>query len=77
MDELEALRNKRLEELQAQQNQQVNEQMQLAQQIDSLENLVKPKLTREALQRYGNLKSAHPEKRSEEHTSELQSHSFN
>ena len=62
MDELEALRQKKLQELQAQQQQQANEQVQLAQQVESLENLVKPKLTKEALQRYGNLKSAHPEK---------------
>jgi|TARA_Y100000031_G_C8129697_1_gene342279 DNA-binding TFAR19-related protein (PDSD5 family) len=31
-------------------------------QIQQLENIVRQKLTKEALQRYGNIKAAHPEK---------------
>ena len=38
------------------------EQMQLQQQIQQLEMLVKQKLTKQALERFGNIKSAHPEK---------------
>ena len=42
--------------------QQSNEQMQLQQQIAQLEAVVKQYLSKEALIRYGNLKTAHPEK---------------
>ena len=62
MDELETLRQKKLDQLQLQQQEQFNQELQLAQQIGALENLVKPKLTKDALQRYSNVKSAHPEK---------------
>ncbi|MBW3015735.1 hypothetical protein KY330_04900 [Candidatus Woesearchaeota archaeon] len=58
MNELEDFRRKRLEELQRQQQ----EVQQLQQQIEALENYVKQNMTSEALSRYGNLKSAHPEK---------------
>jgi programmed cell death protein 5 len=66
MDELEEIKKKRLMELQKQQEealqQQVGEQQQLQAQIEQLENLVKQFLTKEALQRYGNLKAAHQDK---------------
>lgn len=62
MDELEAIKRKKLEELKSQQQEQLHEQAQLQQQIEALERVVKQKLTKEALQRYGNLKTAHPEK---------------
>jgi len=66
MDELEELKKKRLEELQKQQEeslqQQAQEQQQLQSQIEQLETLVKQYLSKEALQRYGNLKTAHQEK---------------
>ena len=66
MDELEELKRKRLEELKKQQeseiNDQINEQAQLQQQIEQLEAVVKQIFTKEALQRYGNLKAANPEK---------------
>lgn len=55
MDELEEIRQRKLAEMQQQ-------QAELVQQIQALENLVKPKMTKEALQRYGNLKSAHPDR---------------
>ena len=58
MNELEALRNKRLEQLQRQQQ----EQQEFQQQVETLEAYVKQHLTKPALSRYGNLKSAHPEK---------------
>ncbi|MBN2111794.1 hypothetical protein JW707_01715 [Candidatus Woesearchaeota archaeon] len=58
MDELEAIRQKKAEEFQRQ----AEEQAQLNQQISQLESIVKTILTKDALQRYGNLKAAHPEK---------------
>ena len=66
MDELETIRKKKLEQLKSMQqgnNQnQMQEEAQAQQQIEQLETLVKQKLTRGALQRYGNVKAAHPEK---------------
>jgi programmed cell death protein 5 len=38
------------------------EQMQLQQQVQQLEIMVKQKMTKQALERFGNIKSAHPEK---------------
>ena len=58
MNELEAIRQRRMEELQ----QDTQEQAQMRQQIEQLESVVRTLLTKEALQRYGNLKTAHPEK---------------
>jgi len=66
MDELEELKKRRLRELQQKQQeelqQQALEEAQLQQQIEQLESIVKQVFTKDALQRYGNLKSAHPEK---------------
>jgi len=66
MDELESIRRKKLEELKQQQieaiQQQSQEEQQLEQQIQQLEAIVKQALTKEALQRYGNLKAAFPER---------------
>ena len=66
MDELEAIRKKRLEELQQQQanniSQELTEQHQLQQQIQTLESVVKQRFTKEALERYGNVRAAHPDK---------------
>ncbi len=62
MDELEQIRQRRMEELQSQALQENQEKAQLEQQIGQLESVVKTLFTKEALQRYGNLKAAHPEK---------------
>ncbi len=63
MDELEEIRRRKLEEIQRRQiQQQFQEEAQLRQQVDQLEQIVRQNLTKEALQRYGNLKTAHPEK---------------
>jgi programmed cell death protein 5 len=66
MDELEELKKKKLQELQQKQqesmHQQVQQEAQLQQQIQQLEQAVKQFFTKEALERYGNLKAAHPEK---------------
>jgi len=61
MDELEELKRKKLEQLQSQHSQ-VEEQVQLQQQIEQLEAVVKRLFTKDALQRFGNVKAAHPEK---------------
>ena len=69
MNELEEIRKKKLEQLQniqqqnvADNNAQQQEELKIQQQIDALEQVVKTKMTRDALSRYGNLKTAHPEK---------------
>ncbi|MBS3097853.1 hypothetical protein J4209_03620 [Candidatus Woesearchaeota archaeon] len=66
MDELEDIKRKKLVELREQQEESLQEQIkqeaQLQQQVGQLEMIVRQILTKEALQRYGNLKAAHPEK---------------
>ncbi len=66
MSTLQEIRKKKLEELmQFQQDklqQQAQEQAQIQQQIEIMENVVKQLLTKDALARYGNLKTAHQEK---------------
>lgn len=66
MTDIEELKRKRMEELQqqmaAQQTEALKEQIQLQRQIDLLESIAKQYMTKEAIIRYGNLKSAHPEK---------------
>ena len=53
-DELEELRKQKLAAFQ--------EQAQIQQQIQQLENLVKPRMTKPALERFGNIRAAHPDK---------------
>ncbi len=61
-DELEEIRQKKLIELQKERFQkQIQEQAQLQKQIEQLEALIRTKLTKEAISRYGNIKAAHPE----------------
>jgi len=66
MDELEEIKKRRLMELQKEQEgqfqQQSQEQQQVQAQIEQLEVMIKQFLSKEALQRYGNLKAAHQEK---------------
>ena len=63
---LEDIKRRKLEELQnkifQESQQQVHEEIKLQQQIELIENIAKKYLTREAIQRYSNLKIAHPEK---------------
>ncbi|MFH1849087.1 MAG: DNA-binding protein [archaeon] len=65
MSDLEELKRKRLEQMMAEQQNAIQQQMaqeaQLEHQVQQLEAIVKQRLTKEALERYGNLKSAHPE----------------
>jgi len=62
MDELEELKKRRLMELQREQEEQSLENAQLQQQVQQLEAAVKSVMTREALERLGNIKAANPEK---------------
>ena len=66
MDELEEIKKRKLEELKnaqlGQMQQQVQEEEQLKQQLQQLEAIVKQAFTKEALERYGNLKAAFPDR---------------
>jgi len=66
MSDIDEIRAKKLAELQNTQQQnaqeQAQEQMQMQQQIEQLEAIVKQVMTKEALERYGNLRTAFPEK---------------
>lgn len=66
MDGLEEIRKRKLHELRKNQlekiQQQSQEEKQLQQQIQQLELMVKQVLTKEAVQRYSNLKTAFPDK---------------
>ncbi len=61
-DELEYLRQKRMKELLNAQVQQQSEEVKLQQQLQQLEAMIKQLFTKDALERYSNLKVAHPEK---------------
>ena len=66
MTELNDIRKRKLEELMQLQQEKLQrhaqEQAQLQQQIEQMENIIKQFLTKDALIRYGNLKTAHNEK---------------
>ena len=62
MDNMDVLRKKRMEEIKNQYTEQMQEQAKAEQQIQQLELIAKQVLTKEALQRYSNLKTAFPEK---------------
>ncbi len=66
MNELEEIKKRKLAELRSQQEealkQQAQEQQQLQAQLEQLETVVKQFLSKEAIERYGNLKAAHQEK---------------
>jgi DNA-binding TFAR19-related protein (PDSD5 family) len=66
MDDLAEIRQKKLEALmhqqQLRQDEAGQEQAKLQQQVAALEAMLKQKLTRKALERYGNIKLAHPDK---------------
>ena len=61
MEKLERLKLRRMNELQQQLQEQAQEQEVLAQ-INELERAVKARMTKEAISRFGNVKSAHPER---------------
>ena len=64
MSELEDIKKRKLAQLQNQAMQEQNEKQEFLQQVNQLESVVKTRLTKEALSRFGNLKTAHPEKAS-------------
>lgn len=61
-DGIDELRRKRLEEFQRAYEGEADRQQEAEAQIGALENLVKARLTKEAMERYTNLRIAHPEK---------------
>ena len=61
MNDIEDLKKKKLEELQTQQQEANSGEAQVQQQIAELELMVRQVLTKKALERYSNLKTAHPE----------------
>ncbi|MFH1399389.1 MAG: DNA-binding protein [Candidatus Woesearchaeota archaeon] len=58
MSDLDELRQRKLQEIQ----QAFQEQQETQKQIGELEAVVKTRLTKDALQRYGNIKAAYPDK---------------
>ena len=66
MSEIEDIRRRKLAQLQANQNAQANskikEEAELQRQIAELEGIVKQLFTKEALERYGNIKAVDQEK---------------
>ena len=63
MDTLEEIKKKKLMEMQQPLQQQQKEDVQhqqLQQQLQQIEVIAKSKLTKQALERYGNIKTAHP-----------------
>jgi DNA-binding TFAR19-related protein (PDSD5 family) len=62
MSSLEELRKKKLEHLKAQQGMQSSEEQESASRVQQLEDMVKQLFTKEASERYSNLKVAHPGK---------------
>ncbi len=66
MDELEEFKKRRLKELKEKAlekgEEEINAKLELQNQVEQLELLAKGHMTKDAIQRYGNLKSAHPEK---------------
>ena len=66
MPTLDEIRKKKLEQLMQMQQEKLQEQeqqeAQVQQQIEQMESIVRQLLTKEALERYGNLKTAHQEK---------------
>ncbi len=61
-ESIDEIRKRKLEELMNLQQQRQSEQQEFQQQVQELEAIVRQKLTKEALQRYGNIKVANPQK---------------
>lgn len=59
-DELETLRQKKLQEMQEQAMQEQFQHQQLQKEVAKLETLIKQRMTKEAVSRYGNVKLSHP-----------------
>lgn len=61
MNELELLKQQKLNELMQKQAEEQRHEQEIASQISQLENIVKPYMTKEAAERYGTVRMAHPE----------------
>lgn len=59
MNELDQIKQRKLQELQ---QKQMQDEAKIQQQLIQVEEIVKAKLTKEAIERYGNIKAAHPDK---------------
>ncbi|MCP3685529.1 MAG: hypothetical protein GY861_23005 [bacterium] len=62
MSELDEIKKRKLEELKNNSMGQAEEEAKIHQQLEALENMVRGCLTKEARERYGNIKAAYPEK---------------
>ncbi len=62
MSELDEIRKRKIAEFQRQGSQSQSEEQKLRDQVAQLESMVRPLLTKEALVRYGTIKTAFPEK---------------
>ena len=62
MPTLDDIRKRKLEELMHLQQEKSQEQAQIQQQVEQMENIAKQFMTKDALARYGSLKTAHHEK---------------
>ena len=62
MPTLDDIRKRKLEELMHLQQEKLQDQSHIQQQIEQMENIVKQFMTKDALARYGSLKTAHHEK---------------
>jgi len=66
MSDAEDIKRRKLEQLKRQfqdnSGSQIQQEAQAQQQVDALEALIKTKLTKDALQRYSNIKAADPDK---------------
>lgn len=62
-EELKKIRMAQLQDqMQRQYEQQMQEESAVQEQITALEQMIKSKMTKQALSRYGNIKTAHPQK---------------
>ena len=59
-EDIEEIKKRKVEEIQRTYNEQLKQQAAMQQQVQALENFIKTKLTKKALERYGNLKTAQP-----------------
>lgn len=62
MNELEEIRRRRMEEMQQRYSEQAQQEEQVQQQLQQIESIIKQRMTKEALQRYSNIKAADPDR---------------
>lgn len=62
MDDLEKIRQKKIAELKDQHQETDNQQQKFQEEVNKFEAYIKPYFTKKALERFGNIKTAHPQK---------------